>query len=305
VDYSGNASAFTTGVSATTTFIDDADFANGIYQLFKDQGLYAIEDVSSLPASGSFTGEKVFNTTDGKLYSWTGSAWEATVSDVAAGSITATEIADGAISTPKLAANSVVASKILGGTITGDKITANTITGGLLSTSGIITNSAQINNAVITNANIGNAAVDTLQIQGEAVTISSFVDFGNIDGATTQRFPAFAFTMPEDGNVILQTNFSTIGLAASNSRTIWFTAIGTSLGSYLEDNNVTARGYSAAGSHSVALEVSLSAGSYQVYCSCSDGLGGNIGSSTGNISPFATGFATSVFATSTLLRSFR
>jgi predicted phage tail protein len=62
VDYSGNASAFTTGVSATTTFIDDDDFANGVYSLFTDQGLYAIEDVSSLPASGTFTGEKVFNT---------------------------------------------------------------------------------------------------------------------------------------------------------------------------------------------------------------------------------------------------
>ena len=82
VDYSGNTSAFTTGVSATTTFIDDDDFANGVYSLFTDQGLYAIEDVSSLPASGTFTGEKVFNTSDAKLYSWTGSAWESVAADV-------------------------------------------------------------------------------------------------------------------------------------------------------------------------------------------------------------------------------
>ena len=174
VDYSGNTSAFTAGVSATTTFIDDDDFANGVYSLFTDQGLYAIEDVTSLPASGDFQGQKVFNRTDGKLYSWTGSVWEATVSDVAAGSITATEIADGAISTPKLAANSVVASKIQGGTITGDKITANTITGGLLSTSGIITNSAQINDAVITNAKIQNAAITTAKIGSNQVTFPQF-----------------------------------------------------------------------------------------------------------------------------------
>jgi hypothetical protein len=166
VDYSGNASAFTAGVSATTTFLDDEAFANGIYSLFTEQGLYAIEDVTSLPPSGDFVGQKVFNRTDGKLYDWTGTAWEASVSDasVGPGSITATEIADGAISTPKLAANAVVADKIAGNTITGNKIVANTITGGLLATSGIITNSAQINDALITNAKIANAAITTAKI---------------------------------------------------------------------------------------------------------------------------------------------
>ena len=191
VDYSGNASAFTSSVNATTTFLDDADFANGIYQLFKDQGLYAIKDVSSLPASGTFTGEKVFNTTDGKLYSWTGAAWEATVADVGAGSITATEIQDGAISTPKLATNSVNASKILAGTITGNKITANTITGGLLATSGIISNSAQIGNAVVTNALIANAAITTAKIGNNMVTFpqasigSGYIDLNVASGQVT------------------------------------------------------------------------------------------------------------------------
>ena len=306
VDYSGNVSGFTASVNATTTYIDDADFANGIYTLFKDQGLYAIEDVSSLPGSGTFTGEKVFNTTDGKLYSWTGTAWEATVGDVEAGSITATEIADGAISTPKLAANSVIASKILGGTITGDKITANTITGGLIAASGIITNSAQINDAVITNAKIGNAAVDTLQIQGEAVSISSFVDFGNINGANTNSFPDFYFSMPESGNLILQTNFYVVGFSGSNSRVVWFIGVQTSTGStFLESNSARGYGYSAAAASNVALEVSLSAGNYRVHCECSDTAGGFIGSSLGNISPIGAGLATSVFATSTLLRAFR
>jgi hypothetical protein len=185
VDYSGNASAFTVGVSATTTFIDDEAFANGIYSLFTEQGLYAIEDVTSLPPSGDFVGQKVFNRTDGKLYDWTGTAWEASVSDasVGPGSITATEIADGAISTPKLAANAVVADKIAGNTITGNKIVANTITGGLLATSGIITNSAQINDAVIVNAKIQNAAVDTLKIAGNAVTIPAFA-FADFNGTS-------------------------------------------------------------------------------------------------------------------------
>lgn len=177
VDYSGNKSDFTAGVSATTTYLDDPDFENGIYTLFKDQGLYAIRDVTGLPTSGAFTGEKVFNRTDGKLYTWTGSAWEATVSDIPAGSITATEIADNSISTPKLQANSVTAANILGGTITGDKIAANTITGGLIAASGIITNSAQINNGVITNANIADAAIERAKI---ASLDADVIDAGTI-----------------------------------------------------------------------------------------------------------------------------
>lgn len=141
VDYSGNTSAFTSSVNAITNFLEDEDFVEGIYEIFKEQGLYAIEDVTSLPASGTFVGEKVFNRTDGKLYQWTGSAWELVIADVADNSITA------------------------------DKIVANTITGGLLATSGIITQSAQIENATIT----------TLAIQGQAVTIpTSAYTSGNV-----------------------------------------------------------------------------------------------------------------------------
>lgn len=145
VDYSGNKSAFTAGVSATTTYLDDPDFENGIYTLFKDQGLYAIRDVTGLPTSGAFTGEKVFNRTDGKLYQWTGSAWELVIAE----------------------ADSFAAY---------DKIIANTITGGLLATSGIITNSAQIGSAVITEAKIADLAVDTIKIANGAITSSAFTN---------------------------------------------------------------------------------------------------------------------------------
>ena len=187
VDYSGNTSAFTTGVSATTTFIDDDDFANGVYSLFTDQGLYAIEDVSSLPASGTFTGEKVFNTSDAKLYSWTGSAWESVAADVGdvnfnelqgtiaagqipSGTITEAKLASDSVTAAKISANAVGANAIAAGVITGDKITANTITGGLIAASGIITNSAQITDAVVTNAKIANAAITSAKIQDLAVT---------------------------------------------------------------------------------------------------------------------------------------
>ena len=217
VDYSGNASAFTTGVSATTTFIDDDDFANGVYSLFTDQGLYAIEDVTSLPASGDFEGQKVFNRTDGKLYQWTGSAWEQVVggaesfgdlqgsiaqSQIPNGVIDTAQIADDAIIAGKIsanavganaiAANSIYGAAIQGGVITGDKITANTIHGGLIAASGIITNSAQINDAVVTNAKIQNAAITSAKIQDLAVTSAKIGDL-NADKITAGTIAAARF----------------------------------------------------------------------------------------------------------------
>ena len=189
VDYSGNASAFTSGVSATTTYLDDPDFENGIRQIFIDAGLDLIEPVSSLPASGSFAGQTVFLTSDNKLYNWDGSSWTSSSGGVTSfsglsGSIAASQIPSGVITEAKLAndsvtaakisanavgaseiaANAITADKISAGVITGSKISANTITGGLLSTAGIITSAAQINDGIITSAKIQDAAITNAKI---------------------------------------------------------------------------------------------------------------------------------------------
>lgn len=164
VDFSGNKSGFTSGVTATTDFIDNADFENGVRQLFLDQGLDIIEPVSSLPAAGDFAGQQVFLTTNGKLYRWTGSAWVLTIAASDAGDLT------GQITGTQISDNAITAPKILAGTITGNKITANTITGGLLSTAGIITSSAQINDGLIENAKIKNGAITTAKITDGQVT---------------------------------------------------------------------------------------------------------------------------------------
>lgn len=136
IDFTGNESGFTTGVSGTTGGVDSADFEGDVRQLFLDQDLDIIEPVSTLPASGDFTGQQKLLTTDGALYRWNGTAWVLSIADVADNSIT------------------------------GDKIVANTITGGLIAASGIITNSAQINDSLITNAKIANAAVTNAKISG-------------------------------------------------------------------------------------------------------------------------------------------
>ena len=91
----GRAVAWTawTDVTGPNVGLGDADFIGGAYgALLTSQGLYAIRDVTVQPGAGTFTGEKVFNRTDGKLWQWTGSAWQLAVADVAAGSVGASKI---------------------------------------------------------------------------------------------------------------------------------------------------------------------------------------------------------------------
>ena len=120
-------------------------------------GLTPIERVSSLPASGNYTGRIVYNTTNGKLYRYNGTGWvsntdatditgtitsgqiESLVSSKISGQITnaqiqsitaakltdqiqGTQISDSAISTPKLAAGAITSAKIAAGAITTSKL---------------------------------------------------------------------------------------------------------------------------------------------------------------------------------------
>ena len=70
--------------------------------------------VSTLPSPTGYTGPAtVFNTSDGQLYRYIGSAFTASVpTNDLSGTITSTQIADNSISTPKLQAGSVTASQI-------------------------------------------------------------------------------------------------------------------------------------------------------------------------------------------------
>ena len=209
VDFSGNASAFTSSVNATTTFLDDPDFENGVRQIFIDAGLDVIEPVSSLPASGDFVGQNVFLTSDNKLYGWNGSSWAAAAggaesfseltgsiaaSQIPSGTITEAKLANDSVTSAKISANAVGANEIAANSITGGKIVANTITGGLLSTSGIITSAAQINDAVITNAKIQSLAASKISAGtlGANVIYAGDIDADNITTGTldVDVFPA-------------------------------------------------------------------------------------------------------------------
>lgn len=212
VDYSGNKSAFTAGVVGTSAFIDDADFENGIRTLFEDQGLYPIEDVDTLPASGTLN-RKAFNRADGKLYEWNGAAWvlviaaveapdidgqltDAQIANLAAvkltGQITETQISNDSISTPKLqagsistakiAANAITADKIAAGSITSNEIAANTITANDIAT-GTITASEISGNTITGNKIVANTITGGLLATSGIITNSAQINNALITNA--------------------------------------------------------------------------------------------------------------------------
>jgi hypothetical protein len=222
VDYSGNTSAFTSGVSATTTYLDDPDFENGVRQIFIDAGLDIIAPVSSLPASGDFTNQQVFLTTDSKLYYWDGSAWQATVSEVgtldfsdltgtlanaqvavnaidgtkitdntitsneiAANTINAGNIAANAIGTSELSALAVTADKIASNSITAAKISAGTITGDKISANTITGGLIAASGIITSSAQINDAVVTNAKIGNLAVSTAKI-------GDNMVTFPQFA-----------------------------------------------------------------------------------------------------------------
>jgi len=250
VDYSGNKSAFTSSVNATTTYLNDADFENGIRQIFIDGGVDLVEPVTSLPSSGAFTGQTVFLTTDSKLYNWTGSQWvvaaggaesfseltgsiaasqiptgvitEAKIADdaitagkISANAVGANEIAANAIESAKIAAGVITADKIATGVITGDKLVANTITGGLLATAGIITSAAQITDGIIQNVKIEDAAITAAKIADLAVTSAKIgsLDAAKITAGTldVDRFPALG----QANSTVFSNSLTRNGTAAS------------------------------------------------------------------------------------------
>lgn len=206
-DLSGNVSAFTGPVSATSSLLVADDLQNGILNTAKfASGITPVEIVGTLPSTDNFEGRMVFLTTDDKLYRWTGSAWTAAVSvgDIS-GQITATQISDGAISTPKLAANAVTAATIAADAITSDKVAANAITAGKVAAAAIssteiaagairavnlasetlITSAAQLGSAVVGSAQIGDLVVNTIKITSGAIS-------GAATGAWTGNYASTA-----------------------------------------------------------------------------------------------------------------
>lgn len=190
--------------------------------------------VSSLPSPTGYTGPKtLFNTSDGKLYRYTGTAFTAAVntSDLS-GTITTTQIADNSISTPKLQANSVTAGQIAANAVQAGNIAANAVTSGTIAAGAVSTTelaagavtsgkilsgtilSTNIAALTITGANIaaGTITVDKLSVsQLSAITANlgtctagqlTGVNFTAGSGANTVTIDASGFRIGTGGSIL-------------------------------------------------------------------------------------------------------
>lgn len=206
VDYTGNESTQSASANGTTEFVDTDAFTAEVEQLFEDAGLYGIEPLSSLPASGDFTGQVVFLTTDNKLYRWTGSAWttavpavditgqltnaqlqeiaaakisgqltNAQLEDIATskltGTITETQIGDDSISTAKLQAASISTAKIASGAITTGLLAAEAVTTEKLGAGSVST--AKLVSGSVTTDILAASSITSAKIAAGAVVANS------------------------------------------------------------------------------------------------------------------------------------
>lgn len=155
-------STWTSWVSATTPnagFGSDAfkdsiaelAFEAGIRSLFEEQGLHLIEDVATLPASGTL-GQKVFLRSDGKLYEWNGTAWVLVVAAVSAPDIS------GQLAAAQIAVNAVTESKIAAGAVAAGKLATNAVA------------AINIQTSAITETKIANGSISTPKIAAGAIT---------------------------------------------------------------------------------------------------------------------------------------
>lgn len=119
VDSSGNKSAWTARVQATTAGLVAADISSILQEASYAANLVPPLVVSSLPTTGNFAGRMAFLTTDGKLYRYNG-GWTRAVdgADLIANSIIAGSFQAGAIRAEDLAADSVLARHLAVGDFT-------------------------------------------------------------------------------------------------------------------------------------------------------------------------------------------
>ncbi|MEJ5079807.1 phage tail protein [Ochrobactrum sp. MYb379] len=111
-----------------------------------------IEIGEQLPTQGNFDGRQFYNTADGKMYTWNGTAWTAASFDLADGSVTSQKLADSAVTASKIMNESITAIKLANEAVTSIKIADGAVIAGKL----------------------GDAAVTAQKIANEAITLGKF-----------------------------------------------------------------------------------------------------------------------------------
>jgi hypothetical protein len=175
VNTSGAKGAFVGPVSAIAGQVQSGNIASGAVQVAAfASGIEPVTIVSSVP--GTLSTKTIFNTTNGKLYKWNGSAYIAT---------TPTTDLSGQIAAGQIAANAVTA-----GTIAANAVTAGTIAAGAVSASQIsVTQLSAIvaNLGTVTAGNINGTA--NIDIAGQATFGGAFTA-GSGDNAAADVNPS-------------------------------------------------------------------------------------------------------------------
>ena len=221
-----------TGTQINDGSISGTKFASGI------EPVSIVTSVPTVKATST-----IFNTTDGKLYRWNGTAYIATVlstdisgtladAQIAAlaaskitgqlsdtqlaaiaaakitGQITGTQITDGSISTAKIAAGAVTASQIAADTITASQIAAGAITASELSAGAVTT--AKLAAGAVTANEIAANTITSSQIAANTITASQIA----ADTITAGQIAAGAISASE-----LSANAVTANAIAANAVT--------------------------------------------------------------------------------------
>jgi hypothetical protein len=226
-------------------------------------GIVTTANVNGL--TGMSEGEVAFQTTDDKLYRYTGSAWISSTpttdltgyiaigqidantinaNHIQADAITAGKILAGEIGTSHLAANSITAGTIATNAITSDKILANAITAGKIN-AGEITSTHLATNAILAN-NITAGALTmakmtstselvtngvTVQL-GTGASINNITAGGAYDSGSSSKYGLLAVNSAAGNALGAATtgtssgNSAVVGVGSANSAFSSWTAVG-------------------------------------------------------------------------------
>lgn len=184
-----------------------------------------VEIFSSLPTSGNFAGRTVYNTSDGQLYRYSGSAFTKAIpaTDIT-GQITTTQIEDGAIKTPKLFAGSVTGNIIAANTITSNNLDVNAVTAGKIAAGavradqiavGAIDNPIKIADGVITANQIGANAVTTLKIKAGSITADRMNITGGLSSITANIGVITSGTITANTSMLVGSGLGAVSISSS------------------------------------------------------------------------------------------